>query len=109
MSTEDRPLTESILMSLMTLVDPLMAEKSSEPCTYTQVKIDDALTDRIRAAVGKLSLALVESGKDRLRIQEYISDLVNADTARILNVKPIKRRHSPPPPKGKGRKSKPAD
>lgn len=95
-------------MTLLTPVAPIMAEKPVAFCTYTQVKLDAELTPRVRAAVSKLSLASEESGKGRVRVQEYISDLVNADTARILGMKPIKRRPAPPPPKGKGRPRKPA-
>lgn len=87
----------------MTLTAPVMPDKSADHCTYTQVKVDDQLTPRVRAAVGKLSLAAEEAGKPRVSVQEYISDLINADTARILGLKPIKRRPPQPPPHGKGR------
>ncbi len=95
-------------MTLLTPVAAIMADKPTEFCTYTQVKIDAELTPRIRAAVSKLSLVSEESGKGRVRVQEFISDLVNAETARILGMKAIKRRTPPPPPKGTGRPPKKA-
>jgi hypothetical protein len=90
----------------MTLTAPVMSEKSADHCTYTQVKVDDELTPRIRAAVAKLSLAAEEAGKPRVTVQEYVSDILNADTARVLGTKPLKRRPVPPPPHGKGRPPK---
>lgn len=85
-----------------------MAAVMTKPnyCTYTQVKVDDELTDRIREAAAKLSRKQTESGGERLTVQEYVSDLLNRDTARVLGVKPINRRPSPPPPHGKGRPRK---
>lgn len=77
-----------------------------EDLTHTQVKVDDQLTDRIRSAAAKLSLKSTEAGGERVTVQEYVSDLLNRDTARILGLKPITRRPPPAPPKGKGRPRK---
>lgn len=84
-------------MSAATL-DEVMA---SDPgvCTYSQVKVDDQLTERIRAAAAQLSVAAGE----RVSVQEFVSDTLNDVTARILKLKPIKRRQPPPKPHGKGR------
>jgi hypothetical protein len=80
----------------------LVMQTDADYCTYTQVKVDDQLTERIRAAAAHLSMA---SG-ERVSVQEFVSDLLNDQTARILKLKPITRRPPPRPPHGKPRKAR---
>lgn len=82
-------------------------ETRTEFCTYTQVKVDDELTDRIREAVAKLSRKSAEAGGSRVTVQEFVSDNLNQLTAKILGIKPLKRRPPPPPPSPKKRPGKP--
>jgi V8-like Glu-specific endopeptidase len=67
-------------------------------CTYKTTKIDAALAFRARAA----------AAMSKKSVQEYISDLVNADAARILRLPPVDRLPPPPHPKHPN-KPKPPD
>jgi hypothetical protein len=58
-------------------------------CTYSSVKVDAALVWRAKAAAAKA----------RKTIQEWLSDLVNAEAARELGEKPVRR--LPPRPRKK--------
>lgn len=66
----------------------VMSKTPPEYCRYRSAKVDVALTNRIKAAAAL-------SNKS---VQEYISDALNADSARIVKEAPLKRLKPPPRP-----------
>lgn len=64
-----------------------IVSKPKEYCRYRSAKVDVALTMRIKAAAAM-------SNKS---VQEYISDALNADSAKVVKEPPLKR--LPPPPR----------
>lgn len=65
----------------------VMSKAKPEYCRYRSGKFDVALTFRIKAAAAL-------QGKS---VQEYMSDALNADSARVVKEEPLKR--LPPPPR----------
>lgn len=64
-----------------------MSKTEPEYCTYATVKVDDEVLPVARAAANL-------AGQ---RIQEWLSDLINAASAKALSRRPINRR--PPKPR----------
>ncbi len=85
----------------MTTMGPAVARKKRpDPryAAYQSTKIDRDVYKLAKLAAAKIGLE-----QDRYTIQEFISDAINREAARIAGVPPVARKPAPPRRPGSGR------